>query len=203
MKQVSRVLRLLVLTAAFLVLTGSVCQKKTPERAWERGAFKPLPENTQTYQLPAGVSVVAITSYDEYVPTSDLPLRMTIRNSKANDVEVTFPAGLIFAAPDPEYDYQYMMLLQDFSFTATTGTDREVTLPSYCCNEELDEPDEDAAYSVSAREWDREVQELLDLVADKTLAGDDAVMLAQDALFEITDGDSLTDSTRTLLRSLP
>ena len=203
MKQASRLPRLLPLAAAFLVLTGSACQKKTPERVWERGAFKPLPENTESYTLPDGVTIVTSIGYDDVIPASELPLLTTFRNNKDNDVEVNLPAGLVFASPNPDYDYQYMMLLQDYTFTAAPGDQAEI-LPTYCCNEDFDEPDDESNYSESDREWDRETQELLDLVADKALSNEDAVYLAQEALFEITDGDSgLTNSTRTKLSNLP
>jgi len=201
MKQAPHLLRLLCLAAALLLLTGSLCEKKTPERAWERGAFKPMPENTQSYQLPAGISIVTMYGYDDYISKSDLPLFMTVRNSGSSDVQVTFPAGLVFAASDP--DYQYMILLQDYTLTAAGGSDQDEILPTYCCNEDLDEPDDESFYSIPGREWDREIEELLDLVADKALAGDDAISTAQDALFEITDGEGLTDPTRTLLQNLP
>jgi len=201
MKQASRLLRLLALPAAFLVLTASLCQKKAPERQWERGAFEPLPANTQPYQLPAGVSIVQIIGADSISPLSDLPLLMTIHNGGQNNINVTFPAGLVFGSQNVEY--QYMILLQDFPFIASPG-DRDVMLPTYCCNEELEEPDDESFYNdISRREWDRETEELLNLVTDKALSGDTAVTLAQNALYEITDGDSLTDSTRTLLRNLP
>jgi hypothetical protein len=201
MKQASSLLRLLALPAVFLVLTASLCQKKAPERQWERGAFQSLPANTQPYQLPAGVSIIQIIGADDVTPMSELPLLMTVHNSGQTDVDVTFPAGLVFGSSNA--DYQYMILLQECRFTAVSGADRDVNLPTYCCNEDLDEPDDESFYTYMGREWDRETEELLNLVADKTLSGDDAVFLAQDALFEITDGDSLTDSTRTMLRNLP
>jgi len=205
MKQASRLLRPLALAAAFSVLTASVCEKKTPERQWERGAFEPLPENTKPYQLPAGVSVITMYGYtDDVIPKSDLPLLMTVRNGSNADIDIVFPAGLVFSPQEnPDYDYQYMILLQDYPFTVSAGTDQNELLPTYGCNEELDDPDEDAFYSIYGREWDRETEELLDLVADKALSGDDAVMLAQEALFEITDGGGLADSTRTKLANLP
>ncbi len=55
MKHASRLLSLLVIAAAFVVLTGSICQKSAPERAWDRGAFRPVPENIESYLLPSGV----------------------------------------------------------------------------------------------------------------------------------------------------
>jgi hypothetical protein len=67
----------------------------------------------------------------------------------------------------------------------------------------LDEPDEDESYQFSIQVDERELNELIELVRGKRLEGDTAVTLAQDALFEITDGNGLTDSTRTKLQNLP
>lgn len=201
MKHVSRLLSLLVLTVAFVVLAGSACQKSTPERMWDRGDFHPVPENIESYSLPDGLTIDSMYGYDDEIPTSALPLYMVIRNSKDDDIDVTFPAGLVFS-PDSA-DYQYMMVLQDFPFTATGGGATIVHVPTYCCNEDLDEPDDESFYTIEGRENDKETEELLDLVADKALSGDDAVLLAQDAWFEITDGEGLTDSTKTQLENLP
>ena len=201
MRYLVRLLKVVLLPAAFLVVTAGVCQKKAPERQWERGAFQSLPANTQPYQLPAGISIVRIIGADDVSPMSDLPLLMTIHNSGQADLDVTFPAGLVFGPSTA--DYQYMILLQDCRFTAASGADRDVSLPTFCCNTDLDEPDDESFYIIVGREWDRETEELLNLVADKALSGDEAVMLAQDALFEITDEDGLTDSTRAQLANLP
>lgn len=204
MRQVFSVLKPLALVAVLLIVTASLCKKKAapPERQWQRRAFQPLPENTQPYQLPAGISVITMYGADDPTSMSDLPLLMTVQYSGGPaDLDVTFPAGLVFKSSDP--DYQYMMLLQDCSFTVPGGANRDVLLPTYCCNAELDEPDDMSLYSIWGREWDRETQELLDLVAEKSLSGDAAVTLAQDALFEITDENGLTDSTRTKLANLP
>jgi hypothetical protein len=77
-------------------------------------------------------------------------------------------------------------------------------VPTYGCNEEnLDPPDDESFYTIAGREWDKETQELLDIVAPKALNTDDAVELAQEALSEITDGEGLTDSTKTKLQALP
>jgi len=201
MKQVSRLLSLLVLTAAFVLLTGSSCgDKSAPERAWERGAFQPMSENTQSYSLPADITIDSLYGNGDDIPESYTPLYMVVSNSKASDVTVKFPAGLRF---DPgNVDYQYMILLKDFTFTAKAGVTDSILVPTYGCNEDLTEPDDESFFTLADREWDREIQELLDLVASKQLV-DSAFDLAQDALFEITDGDSLTDATRTALKALP
>ena len=200
MKQALRLLRLLALAAALPLLAASVCERRPPERQWQRGAFLLLPANTQAYQLPSGISMVSIFGNLDPTQASDLPLLATVHNSGQENVDVTLPAGLVFAPASTEY--QYMILLQDFHFIATTG-DRNVTVPTYCCNVDLYEPDEESPYYIAGREWDLETEELLDLVADKSLSGEAAVMLAQDALYEITDGDGLTDTTRARLDSLP
>jgi hypothetical protein len=202
MKHASRLLSLLVLTAAFVLLTGGKCSKPTPDRAWERAAFQPLPENTQSYTLPSGITIDSCYGFDDYIPESDLPLYMVVSNASSGDVQVTFPAGLVFDASNAEY--QYMMLLQDFTFTAKVGVTDSVLVPTYCCNEDLGEPDDESNYlTIPGREWDKETEELFNLVASKTLNTDDAVTLAQDALFEITDDAGLTAETRTALQNLP
>jgi len=203
MKHASRLLSLLVLAAAFVVLAGSACQKSAPERAWDRGAFRPVPENTEPYSLPSEVTVGTISSYEEDWPSSFLPLYMTVSNSTSSDVQVTFPAGLVFGTPDSIY--QYMILLQEYVFTVAASANLDtVVLSTYCCNEDLDEPDYEADYSIRGREWDKETQELLDLLAPKSpVTGDDNIDLLQEAAFEITDYEGLTDSTKTQLQDLP
>ncbi len=203
MKHASLLLCLLVLTAAFVVLTGSACKKSgPPERAWEYGAYQPMNENMKSYSLPAGISIDSCYGYDDYIPESDLPLYMVVSNSKTSDITVTFPAGLVF---DPgNVEYQYMMLLKDFSFTAKVGVTDSILVPTYCANDDLSQPDDESNYlTIPGREWDREIQELLDLVANKALNTDDATTLAQDALTEICDDSGLTAETRAALQNLP
>jgi hypothetical protein len=202
MKQVSRLLSLLVLTAAFVVLTGTACdQGGAPDRVWERGAFQPVSENQKSYSLPADITIDSLYGYDDYTSESETPLYMVVSNSKSSDVQVTFPAGLVF---DPgNVDIKYMMILKDFTFTAKAGVTDSILVPTYGCNDDLDDPDDLSSYTIAGKEWDKETQELLDLVDKKALNTDDAVTLAQDALTEITDEAGLTDATRTALKALP
>jgi hypothetical protein len=202
MKQVSRLLSLLVLPAAFLVLTGIACDSNNiPDRVWERGAFQPVSENQKSYSVPADITIDSLYGFDDYTSESDAPLYMVVSNSKTSDVQVTFPAGLVF---DPgNADYKYMMILKDFTFTAKAGVTDSILVPTYGCNDDLDDPDDASFYTIAGQEWDKEIQELLDLVANKALNTDDAVTLAQDALAEITDDAGLTDATRTALKALP
>jgi hypothetical protein len=190
----------LISAAALLALTAGICDR-VPERLWDRGDFHPVAGNTRGYSLPAGIEVTDLAGYDDAIPASDLPLNLTLRNTSPKRINFSFPAGLVFGPL--VVDYQYAMLVQDFAISVPATADTTVLVPTYCCNENLDFPDSDAGYEITQREYDRETKELFDLVAAKRLEGDTAVMLAQDALFEITDGDSLTDDTRELLRALP
>jgi|WetSurMetagenome_2_1015567.scaffolds.fasta_scaffold97651_2 hypothetical protein len=202
MKQVSRLFSLLVLTAAFALLTGIACDSgAAPERAWDRGAFQPLPENQKSYSLPGSITIDSCYGFDDYIAESDIPLYMVVSNSSSGDVQVTFPAGLVFDPGNTEY--QYLMILKDFTFTAKAGVTDSILVPTYCCNEDLSEPDDASFFTIAGREWDKEIQELLDLVANKALNTDDAVTLAQEALAEITDDEGLTEQTRTALKALP
>jgi len=210
MKQVSRLLSLLVLPVAFVILMGSACDggNNAPPRAWERGAFQPMPENTQSYSLPGGVSEDSLFGYEEDTDSlgSDTPLYLVVTNSNSGDTKVTFPAGLLFN-PVNAVDYEYMMLVKEFSFTAKGGGTTTAILPTYGCNSDsLSVPDADGQYSIGDKEWDKETQELFTLIASKPIQSDSAKELVQDALDEITGPDfpdGLTDATRTALQQLP
>jgi hypothetical protein len=202
MKHAPHLFGLLVLTAAFVGLVGVACEKGAPDPAWEPGAFQPMSENIQSYSMPSGVSIDSMYGYDDEIPESALPLWLVVSNSNSGDVQVTFPAGLVFS---PNIvDYQYMMVLKDFSFTAAGGGTSTAIVPTYCCNEEnLDVPDDESFYDIAGREWDNKTQELLDILAPKALNTEEAVDLAQQGLSEITDEGTLTDSTKTQLQALP
>jgi hypothetical protein len=207
MKQVYRLLSLLVLPAALVVLTGVACdQGSAPPRAWERGAFQEMPENSKSYSLPAGIAIDSMYGEaDSTILNSDEPLRLQVSNSNSGSTEVTFPAGLVFSPSNA--DYQYMMLLKDFSFTAQAGVTAGILVPTYGCNEDsLDAPDDESFYNIGWLENDKETKDLFDLVANKTINSDEAIELLHTALDEITGPDfpdGLTDSTKTKLQALP
>ncbi len=188
---------LTVLLAGTLALGGLCKDEPRPPRRWQPGFFEPLPG--RMWSWPAGLAVERICgAYDE-IPASELPLELAVRNYNARRVDVKMPAGLVFSPFNSEY--QHMMLLQKFHFSLPEG-DTVVHLPTYCANEDLDEPDDESFYEVALQVWELELGELFDIVEPKLLEGN-AVDLAQDALFEITEGGSLTDSTRAKLAALP
>ena len=200
MKHASRLLSLLVLTAAFVLLAGSACEKSTPERAWERTMFEPVDANQKPYSLPGDITIDSLYGADDDIPESYTPLYMVVTNAGSGNKTVTFPTGLVF---DPgSIEYQYMMLLKDFTFTAAPGLNDSILVPTYGCNEDLSSPDDESHYVLAGIEWDKETEELFNIVANKTLV-DSASDLAQDALYEITDDEGLTDSTRAALKALP
>lgn len=191
-------MRRAIVVALSVAMVGGVCQR-LPERQWERGFFQPI--GGKPYRLPSGVAVFSCYGYDDEIPTSFLPLEMVVRNTNPGATGVRLPAGLVFEPND--VDYQYMMLLQPLAFTAPGGRDTAVLLPTYCCNFDLDTPDDESNYAIAVQVWERELNELIELVSGKRLDNEAAVDLAQDALWEITDGEGLTDSTRAKLQRLP
>ncbi len=192
-------LYLLVLVAALGLITVAGQCGKLPERQWERGHFEPI--GGRPYNLPDGLSVRYIIGAEDEIPTSFLPLAFSVLNNTTRRINVQMPAGLVFTPNNP--DYQYMMILQQFAFSVPAEQETTVFLPTYCCNEGLDEPDEESFYAIDIQVWERELCELFDLVRNKRLDYEEAVDLAQSALFEITDGAGLTDSTRQKLENLP
>ena len=206
MKQVSRLLSLLVLPAAFVVLVGTACdQKSVPDRAWDRGAFQRMDQNAENYSLPAGITIDSMYGADTTLPDAEKPLQLQVSNSNSSNTEVKLPAGLVFSSANAEYEY--MMLLKEFSFSATVGVTSGILVPTYGCNEDsLEPPDAESFYDIGWRENDKETKELFDLVANKTIDSDEKIELLQQALDEITGPDypdGLTDSTKTALQALP
>ncbi|HDQ98995.1 MAG TPA: hypothetical protein ENN51_01720 [candidate division WOR-3 bacterium] len=190
--------RLFALAALFAVAGASFCQD-VPEREWERGEFYPNPG--REWNLPADLRVNSIIGWEDEIPTAVFPLLLSLRNDARVRRSLTMPAGLCFRPRDPEFSY--MMLLQDFTFSVPPD-DTTVLLPTWVANEDLDEPDDESVYDINLVAYDREITELLDLLRDKTIHDTlvDLDML-QDALWEITDEEGLTDSTRAWLRELP
>lgn len=191
-------MRWLIVVAGLLSGTASVCNRM-PERQWERGEFKPV--GGKPYTLSKGLEVRYIIGAEDEIPASFLPLKFAVLNNTSRRIPVLMPAGLVFS-PSNSW-YQYMMILQGFSFSVPPDQDTVVLLPTYCANENLDEPDEESYYNIAIQVWERELCELFDLLKNKRLDYEEAVELAQAALFEITDGEGLTDSTRVKLQNLP
>jgi hypothetical protein len=162
-----------------------------------------MTQNIETYSPPSGVTIDSAIGYDGDTDSleSDIPLSVFVSNSNSGNTSVTFPAGLVFGPNDPESEY--MMLLKDFTFTAAGGGSSTAILPTYGCNEDsLSAPDPEISYTQQGKEWDKETQKLLDVMAGKTIP-DSMKDLVQEALSEVTQGDSLTDSTKTKLQTLP
>jgi len=130
-----------------------------------------------------------------------LPLLARVFNETGSRITTTLPAGTVFEPGN--YEYQYMIILQPYVLTVPPDVDTTVTLPTFCCNEELDEPDDESYYTIHSQEWEVEMNELVALLKGKRLRGYPTLDLVQEALFEITDGEGLTDTMRTRLSSLP
>lgn len=192
-----RLARFLTVTMVAVAAMGSLCETPPPGRAWQPGYFEPLPG--KTWRWPGGLDVQSILGAFDAIPASDLPLELVVRNNTSARVAVTMPSGLVFSPFVA--DYQHMMLLQEFRFSLPVG-DTTVLLPTYCANEDRDEPDDESYYEVALQVWELELNELFDIVEPKLLE-DDAMVLAQDALWEITEGGILSDSTRAKLAALP
>lgn len=192
---------LLAAAIAAACFIGGKCGVTVPDRQWDRGDYHPMPENTKPWALPKGLETRAIIGYDDETETSLLPLSFTVINTTSNRINAVLPAGLIFEPDNTEY--QYMLILQTFAISVPPDMDTTFILPTFCANEMSDEPDDESNYVFHSREWDVEINELLEILKGRKVTGYATLDLVQEALFEITDGNGLTDSMRTHLRGLP
>lgn len=190
--------RIFVLVFIGLATMAAWCER-VAERNWERGDFRPDPG--RDWDLPADLRVQSIVGWEDEIPNSQLPLAVALRNTGTARRSVTMPAGLCFKPRDPEF--QYLVLLQEFTFSVPAD-DTTVLVPTWSANEDRDEPEDESVYDIDLVAWDREMKELYDLLQGKiihdTLVDLD---LLQDALWEVTDGEGLTDSTRAWIKELP
>lgn len=194
-------MKLLMTALVSLAILAGVCEK-VPERGWERGFFRPIEETNRPWNLPVGLSLRScVGADDEDTMVSLLPLVAKVFNETGKRMTTTLPAGLVFEPGN--YEYQYMIILQPFVVTVPPDMDTTVVLPTFCCNEDLDEPDDESNYTIHSQEWEVEMNEFVNLLKGKRLVGFHTLELVQAALFEITDGNGLTDSMRTKLAGLP
>lgn len=190
--------RLLLTVVSGVLALGSLCKTTPPPgRQWEPGFFEPIPG--RPWSWPGGVNATDIIGADDEIPASELPLAARINNYNQRRTAIVMPAGLVFSPMNPEY--QHMMILQEFRFSVPVG-ETVVMLPTYCANEDLDEPDDESRYLAVLQVWELELNELFELLRPKRLENE-AVNVAQDALWEITEGGALSDTMRAKLRALP
>ena len=176
-------------------------------KAGKNAAFA-MPAGTP-FALPAGITLdgemtgdvdpnCGSNSFVEY-GGDDLPVCIGLKNTGTADVTVTFPAGLTFISKDPTS--QNGIILQKHDLVATAGKTTYFYFRLFCINEHCIYGRKQDRYTFGNVSNDPRIAELISLAANKKLVnGSDISAALFNAVWDITDGDGLTDAHRTAVQ---
>jgi hypothetical protein len=196
--------RLVLMAAVSLLLVAGICPPDPPDPKWEAGRFQPI--GGKDFDLTSDLTVRSIVGGNDEIenPAAEYPLKLLVFNETDSRVNTTLPEGLIFDPNDPEFEYDYCVLVKPFDLTVPASQDTTVFLPTYNCDEDKDEADdEDIFYQIDIQLWEKGFTDIFEILADKALATLDDFDVVQDAIYEYTDTQVLTDSLVQALEALP
>ena len=195
--------RVVLLAAVSLLLVAGICPNGTPpEPQWEPGQF--LPIGGKDFKLTQDLAVRSIVGGNDEIedPAAEYPLRLIVFNETDSRVNTTMPEGLIFYPNDPEYDY--CVLVKPYDLTVPASQDTTVFLPTYNCDEnKYEADDEEISYQPDIQLWEKGFTDIFEILADKSLATFDDFDVVQEAIYEYTYTQELTDSLIQALEALP
>jgi|GEM_PF-3247799 len=179
---------------------GGTCKAGT-EAAFANPAGTPL-------ALPAGVTIEGELTGDVDVSCkgktyveygSDLILVCVgLKNSTTAEVEVTMPAGLSFIAKNPAT--QNGIILHSHVLKVPAGAVAHFYFRPFSLNRACAPGGTDDRYTMGNVVTDPRIAEVISLASTKVINGDDGAYVLGQMLWDITDGDGITDEHRTQLK---
>lgn len=195
--------RLVLMAAVSLLLVAGICPPaEPPDPEWEAGLFQPV--GGKDFDLTSDLTVRSIIGGSDEIenPAAEYPLKFLVFNETDSRVNTRMPEGLIFYPSDPEYDY--CVLVKHFDLTVPPSQDTTVFLPTYNCDEDKYEADdEEVSYQIDIQLWEKGFTDIFEILADKPLATFDDFDVVQEAIYEYTYTQDLTDSLIQALEALP
>lgn len=195
--------RLLLMAAVSLLLVAGICPPDVPpDPEWQPEQFRPI--GGKDYALPAGLTAKTIVGWDDEIenPAAEYPLMFLVQNTTGSRIDAKLPEGLVFYPRNLE-DYMFVILVKEFGFTVPPNQDTTLLLPTYGCNEDKDEPDDEGYYDIDIQLWEKGFTDIFEILTTKSLATFDDFDVVQDAIYEYTFTQDLTDSIIDALEALP
>lgn len=161
------------------------------------------------FTLPAGVTVDGELTGDidaacpnktaiEY--GSDLILVCVgLKNTTGADIEVTMPAGLVFLAKNPAT--QNGIILHDHVLEVPAGKVAHFYFRPFSLNRACEAGGMNDRYTIGNVASDPRIREVVMLAATKVIDGDEGAYALGQMLWDITDGNGITEEHRTLLKN--
>ena len=161
--------------------------------------------------LPAGITVEGDISSDVDVHcadktaienASDLDLACVgLRNATGAEVVVTFPAGLTFVAKTPTT--QNGMIIHSHDLTVPANALKYFYFRPASLNQACDATGTKDAYTLGNVTTDPKLVEILTLAKNKKVDGDVGAEVVGRMIWDVTDGNGVTDEHRTQLMMAP
>ncbi|UCG43403.1 MAG: hypothetical protein JSU73_01945 [candidate division WOR-3 bacterium] len=198
--------RLLLMAAVSLLLVAGICPNRTPpDPQWEPGQFEPI--GGKDFDLTSDLTVRSIVGGNDEIenPAAEYPLKLLVFNETDSRVDTQLPEGLIFRPTnDPELEYDYCVLVKPYNLTVPPSQDTTVFLPTYNCDEDkFEADDEEIYYESDIQLWEKGFTDIFEILADKALATLDDFDVVQEAIYEYTYTQNLSDSLIQVLEALP
>jgi len=163
------------------------------------------------FSLPAGVTLEGDISGDVDVHcadksavenASDLDLACVgLRNATAAEVMVTFPAGLTFVAKTPTT--QNGIIIHSHDVTVPAGAVKYFYFRPASLNQACDPTSTKDVYTLGNVTTDPKLVEILTLAKNKKVNGDIGAEVVGRMIWDVTDGNGVTDEHRTQLMMAP
>jgi len=196
--------RIALMACVSLLLVAGICPPaEPPAPEWEAGQFQPI--GGKDFDLTSDLTVRSIVGGNDEIenPAAEYPLKLIVFNETDSRISTTMPEGLIFyPTNDPEYDY--CVLVQPYDLTVPPGQDTTVFLPTYNCDEDkFEADDEEIYYRTDIQLWEKGFTDIFEILADKALATLDDFDVVQEVIYEYTYTQDLNDSLIQALEALP
>lgn len=219
-------LTLLFLTIIPLILLATAAGKRSgrpkqlpaPQAAVKETitATRPFHIEGSVFRLPAGITLVerSMKGHDaldcscetahqvqRYGDGCLVRLRFSLRNHTAADVKVTLPAGLVFLN---KYNRSNDALLaRPVVLTVPAGAVAAYHLDLFGLNESIPTPGPEGPYRFGPVSGNYDLQALLMTLESKSLADVHSLAVAQDAIWEVTNGHILHAALAGKIARLP
>lgn len=206
---------LILLATAAGKRSGRLKQPPAPQASVTRPAPAPFEITGQTYRLPAGITLVENSmkghnaqecsceqSHQErYGDGCLVRLRFRLRNHTAAPVKVTLPAGLVFRHRNERANDA--LLARPVELTVPAGTAVLYHLDMFGLNKAISKPGPEGAYRFGPVSGNYDLMALLMTLEDKSLADVHSLAIAQESIWEVTNGHILSAALAGKIAQLP
>lgn len=209
-------LTLLFLTIVPLILLATAAGKRSsrlqpppaPKNTETKPASRPIAISGNTFRLPAGVSLTEGGIKGHHAPGVQryghgcmVYLRLGLRNHTTAPMQVTLPAGLVIRSQTDRANDA--LVARAITLTVPAGAVRYYHLDLFALHASIRQPGPAGAYRFGPVADNYDLSALLQTLEAKSLEDVHSLAVAQDAIWEVTNGHILSVALAGKLARLP